>query len=260
MEDSGQKGALYLVSTPIGHLEDITLRALRMLKEVDLVAAEDTRHTQKLLTRYDIHKTLTSYHDFNKDAKAPILLARMLEGASVALVCDAGTPTISDPGYFLITRCIEAGVRVVPIPGPCAMIAALAASGMPTDRFHFEGFLPKPSGRLGKRLAVLRDYPGTIVLYESPHRLLKTLKAVYAAWGERSAVIARELTKMHEECLRGPLSIVIAEVERHPRRGEITILLGGCDRLRRSAETGPAGDSPNADDDQLAATLRVADQ
>lgn len=242
MESAARQGTLFLVSTPIGHLEDITLRALRVLKEVDLVAAEDTRHTQKLLTRYDIHKTLTSYHDFNKETKAPVLLTRLAEGAWVALVCDAGTPTISDPGYFLISRCIEAGVPVVPIPGPCAAIAALAASGLPTDRFHFEGFLPKPSGRLAKRLAVLRDYPETIVLYESPHRLLKTLKALYAAWGDRPAVVAREMTKLHEECLRGMLSSVIADVERRPRRGEITLLIGGSAHRRSIAST----DAPEA--------------
>lgn len=232
MDPTGRQGSLFLVSTPIGHLEDITLRALRVLKEVDLIAAEDTRHTQKLLTRYEIHKTLTSYHDFNKETKAPLLLARMAEGAWIALVCDAGTPTISDPGYFLISRCIEATIPVVPIPGPCAAIAALAASGLPTDRFHFEGFLPKPAGRLAKRLAVLREYPETIVVYESPHRLLKTLKALYAAWGNRPAVIAREMTKLHEECLRGTLRSVIADVERRPRRGEITLLIGGSDHRR----------------------------
>ncbi|MEW6682090.1 MAG: 16S rRNA (cytidine(1402)-2'-O)-methyltransferase [Nitrospirota bacterium] len=260
MEPSDHKGTLYLVSTPIGHLEDITLRALRVLKEVDLIAAEDTRHTQKLLARYDIHGTLTSYHDFNKETKAPVLLARMLDGASVALVCDAGTPTISDPGYFLITRCIEAGVPVVPIPGPCAAIAALAASGLPSDRFHFEGFLPKPSGRLAKRLAVLRDYPETLVLYESPHRLLKTLKALLAAWGDRPAVIARELTKMHEECLRGTLSSVIAEVERRPRRGEITLLIGGCDRLRRSTAMTPLESATQDEGGSQPATFHAADQ
>jgi 16S rRNA (cytidine1402-2'-O)-methyltransferase len=188
-----------------------------------------------LLTRYDIHQTLTSYHDFNKETKAPILLARMREGASVALVCDAGTPTISDPGYFLISRCIEAGVVVVPIPGPCAAITALMGSGLPTDRFHFEGFLPKTSGRLAKRLALLRDYSETIILYESPHRLLKTLKAVYEAWGDRPVVIAREMTKLHEEYLRGMLRTVIAEVERRPRRGEMTLLIGGAGPARRRA-------------------------
>lgn len=239
MRTSDRKGTLYLVATPIGHLEDVTLRALRVLKEADLVAAEDTRHTQRLLSRHDIHNTLTSYHDFNKEIKAPVLLARMLEGASVALVCDAGTPTISDPGYVLIQRCIEAGVPVVPIPGPCAMIAALAGSGLPTDRFHFEGFLPKPAGRLAKRLAVLRDYAETIVIYESPHRLPKTLNALYAAWGDRPAVIARELTKVHEEFLRAPLSSLIVEVDRRPRRGEITLLIGGCDRAGRHPVTDP---------------------
>jgi 16S rRNA (cytidine1402-2'-O)-methyltransferase len=233
VEQSDHKGTLYLVSTPIGNLEDVTLRALRVLKDVDVIAAEDTRHTHKLLARYEIHGTLTSYHDFNKETKAPVLLTRMLDGASVALVCDAGTPTISDPGYFLISRCIGAGVPVVPIPGPCAAIAALAASGLPTDRFHFEGFLPKPSGRLAKRLAELRDHPETIVLYESPHRLLKTLKALLAAWGDRPAVIAREMTKVHEECVRGTLSAAIVEVERRPRRGEITLVIGGCARPRR---------------------------
>lgn len=241
MEPPDRQGTLFLVSTPIGHLEDITLRALRVLKEVDLVAAEDTRHTQKLLTRYEIHKTLTSYHDFNKETKGPVLLTRMLEGAWVALVCDAGTPTISDPGYFLISRCLETKVPVVPIPGPCAAIAALTASGLPTDRFHFEGFLPKPSGRLAKRLAVLRDYSETIVVYESPHRLLKTLKAIYAAWGDRPAVVAREMTKVHEECLRGMLSSVIADVERRPRRGEMTLLIGGSTHRRSTASPDSLG-------------------
>lgn len=240
MEPTGRQGTLFLVSTPIGHLEDITLRALRVLKEADLVAAEDTRHTQKLLTRYDIHQTLTSYHDFNKETKAPVLVARMREGAWVALVCDAGTPTISDPGYFLISRCIEAGVTVVPIPGPSAAIAALAGSGLPTDRFHFEGFLPKTAGRLAKRLTLLRDYSETIILYESPHRLLKTLKAVYTAWGDRPVVMAREMTKVHEEYLRGMLSSVVADVERRPRRGEITLLIGGAGFVRHRAEETPA--------------------
>jgi 16S rRNA (cytidine1402-2'-O)-methyltransferase len=245
MEKPVQQGVLYIVGTPIGNLEDITLRALRVLKEVDTVAAEDTRHTQKLLTRYDVHATLTSYHDFNKETKAAVLLARMREGASVALVCDAGTPTISDPGYFLINRCIEAGVAVVPIPGPSAVIGALSASGLPTDRFHFEGFLPKPSGRLAKRLAALQDHPETIVLFESPHRLLKTLRAVYEAWGNRPVVVARELTKVHEEFLRGTLAELIAELERRPRRGEVTLLIGG--RARIAADEGiSAEEEPSA--------------
>lgn len=230
MESPAQQGVLYVVGTPIGNLEDITLRALRILKEVGTVAAEDTRHTQKLLARYDLHTPLTSYHDFNKETKAAVLLARLQEGSSIALVCDAGTPTISDPGYFLINRCIEAGVAVVPIPGPSAILGALSASGLPTDRFHFEGFLPKPSGRLGKRLAALRDLRETIVLFESPHRILKTLKAIHEAWGDRPAILARELTKLHEEFVRGRLSQLIAELERQPRRGEVTLLIAGLDR------------------------------
>ncbi|MFZ5875837.1 MAG: 16S rRNA (cytidine(1402)-2'-O)-methyltransferase [Nitrospirota bacterium] len=254
MESPSQPGVLYVVGTPIGNLEDITLRALRILKEVATVAAEDTRHTQKLLAHYGLHAPLTSYHDFNKETKAAVLLARLREGASIALVCDAGTPTISDPGYFLINQCIEAGVAVVPIPGPSAILGALSASGLPTDRFHFEGFLPKTSGRLAKRLTALRDRRETIVLFESPHRILKTLKAIHEAWGNRPAVIARELTKLHEEFLRGTLAQLIAELERRPRRGEMTLLIGGLDRLssvesseeREESAIGPAI-SPAAD-------------
>jgi len=221
-------GALYVVGTPIGNLEDITLRALRVLKEVAIIAAEDTRHTQHLLTHYGIHATLTSYHDFNKETKAPILITRILEGQSVALVCDAGMPTISDPGYVLITRCIAAGLRVIPVPGPSALTAALAGAGLPTHAVHFEGFLPKTSGRLGRRLDALRDYPGTVVVFESPQRLLKTLRAIASAWGDRRVAVARELTKLHEEFLRGTLSEVMVEVEQRPRRGEITLLISGA--------------------------------
>jgi 16S rRNA (cytidine1402-2'-O)-methyltransferase len=245
METPPQPGVLYVVGTPIGNLEDITFRALRILKEVATVAAEDTRHTQRLLAHYDLHTPLTSYHDFNKETKAAVLVTRLQEGSSIALVCDAGTPTISDPGYFLINRCIDSGIAVVPIPGPSAILGALSASGLPTDRFHFEGFLPKPSGRLAKRLAALRELRETIVLFESPHRILKTLKALHEAWGNRPAVVARELTKLHEEFLRGTLSELIAELERRPRRGEITLLVGGFDRLE------PAGS--NDDREQPAA-------
>jgi 16S rRNA (cytidine1402-2'-O)-methyltransferase len=220
-------GVLYVVGTPIGNLEDITLRALRVLKEADLIAAEDTRHTQKLLVHFGFHTTLTSYHDFNKETKAPVLVSSLLDGQSVALVSDAGTPTISDPGYFLINRCIDAGIRVIPIPGPSALIAALAGSGLPTHAFHFEGFLPKPSGRLGRRLQALQPYEGTVVVFESPQRLAKTLRAMLSAWGDRRAVVARELTKIHEEFLRGTLSGLLADVERRPRRGEITLLIAG---------------------------------
>lgn len=238
MDESRGVGVLYVVGTPIGNLEDMTLRALRVLKEAAVIAAEDTRHTQKLLSHFQFHTPLTSYHDFNKETKAPVLIARMIEGSSVALVSDAGMPTISDPGYFLINRCIDAGIRVVPIPGPSAVVAALAGSGLPTDAFHFEGFLPKPSGRLGRRLEALREYPGTIVLFESPQRLGKTLRAMLAAWGNRRAVVARELTKMHEEWLRGPIEDLIADIERRPRRGEMTLLVEGR-RERPLHESGP---------------------
>lgn len=239
MEESPQTGMLYVVGTPIGNLEDMTPRALRVLQEADIIAAEDTRHTQHLLTHFAFQATLTSYHDFNKETKAPVLVTRLREGRSVALVSDAGMPTISDPGYFLINRCIEAGIRVVPIPGPSAVTAALAASGLPTDTFHFEGFLPKPSGRLGRRLDALRDYPGTIVLFESPQRLAKTLRHIEGAWGNRRAVIARELTKLHEEILRGTVTELLAEIERRPRRGEITLLIEGLGR-RKDAAGAPA--------------------
>jgi len=208
---------LYVVSTPIGNLDDITLRALHTLKAVDLVAAEDTRRTHQLLAHFDLHATLTSYHDFNKEVKAPLIVSRILEGQSVALVSDAGTPLISDPGYVLVNRCIEAGIRVIPIPGPSVLTAALAASGLPTHVFHFEGFLPRRPGRLARRLEE----------FESPHRVMKTLMAIRAGWGNRRVVIARELTKIHEEFLRGSLDDVLAVLKLRVLRGEVTLLVEG---------------------------------
>jgi 16S rRNA (cytidine1402-2'-O)-methyltransferase len=222
-----QPGCLYIVSTPIGHLEDITLRALRILKEVSIVAAEDTRHTQKLLSHYQIHTPLTSYHDHNKEEKAEILLQRLKEGHSIALVADAGTPGISDPGYYLINRCIQAGIRLSPIAGPSAFLAALTVSGLPTDAFLFEGFLPKKqSGRI-KHLLALKDERRTIILFESPHRLVRCLRDVHEAWGDRRAVVAREMTKIYEEIIRGRLSQIIPKLEGHPVRGEITLVIEG---------------------------------
>ena len=218
---------LYVVSTPIGNLDDITLRALHTLKAVDLVAAEDTRRTHQLLAHFDLHATLTSYHDFNKEVKAPLIVSRILEGQSVALVSDAGTPLISDPGYVLVNRCIEAGIRVIPIPGPSVLTAALAASGLPTHVFHFEGFLPRRPGRLARRLEELESHPGTVVLFESPHRVMKTLMAIRAGWGNRRVVIARELTKIHEEFLRGSLDDVLAVLKLRVLRGEVTLLVEG---------------------------------
>ena len=168
-------GILYIVSTPIGNLEDITYRAHRILNEVDFIAAEDTRHTQKLCSHYGISTTLTSYHDFNKENKTPVLLEKLQEGCSIALVSDAGTPLISDPGYYLLTRAIEADIRVVPIPGPSAILAALTASGLPTDAFHYEGFLPKKSAARFRMLQILVEETRTIILFETPHRIKITL-------------------------------------------------------------------------------------
>ncbi len=218
-------GTLYIVSTPIGNLEDITFRAVRILKEVGVIAAEDTRHTQKLLAHLDIHTPLTSYHDFNKEGKAKVLVAKLHEGMSVALVSDAGTPTISDPGYYLINRAIEAGIIVSPIPGPSAAISALAISGLPTDRFAFEGFLPK-KGR-ANRLETLRSETRTLIFYESPFRILSLLCELRSIFGERKMVIAREMTKVFEEVIRGNFSTVLAGLEGKSIKGEVTLVVEG---------------------------------
>jgi 16S rRNA (cytidine1402-2'-O)-methyltransferase len=221
-------GVLYIVATPIGNLEDITLRAIRVLKEADLVAAEDTRHTRHLLDRYQIDTQLTSYHDHNKEEKAPVLVARMLEGKNVALVSDAGTPGISDPGYFLINLAIDRKIPVVPIPGATAAIAALSVSGMPTDRFLFEGFLPaKHLARL-KRLQELSKEERTIIFYEAPHKIIKTIADMLAVFGDRRAVITRELTKIHEETIRGTLSGSLKRLQEGTIKGEFTVIVHGA--------------------------------
>ncbi len=220
-------GILYIVSTPIGNLEDITLRALRVLKEADIVAAEDTRHTRHLLDRYQITTQLTSYHDHNKEEKGPVLVARLLEGRTVALVSDAGTPGISDPGYFLINLAVDQKVPVVPIPGATAAIAALSVSGLPTDRFVFEGFLPaKHLARL-KRLQELAAEKRTLVFYEAPHKIIRTLADMLAVFGERRAVVTRELTKVHEETMRGPLSEILKRLQEGVVKGEFTLIIHG---------------------------------
>lgn len=219
-------GNLYIVSTPIGNLEDITLRALRILKEVGIVAAEDTRHTRKLLSRYDIHVPITSYHDFNKYEKTEVLLAKLKEGIDIALVSDAGTPGISDPGYYLIKRAIEEDIKVIPIPGATALTSALSVSGLPTDRFTFLGFLPKKRSPRENALRLLSEIDHTIILYESPHRFLKTLKDLREILGERRISAARELTKIHEEVIRGTLSEVMDKFKTRPK-GEIVIIIEG---------------------------------
>ncbi len=221
-------GNLYIVATPIGNLEDITLRAIRVLKEVDLIAAEDTRHTRHLLDRYQIENELTSYHDHNKEEKAPVLVARLLEGKNIALVSDAGTPGISDPGYFLINLAVDQKIPVVPIPGATAAIAALSISGLPTDSFIFEGFLPAKRIARVKRLRELAKEERTIIFYEAPHKIIKTIEDMNEVMGERRAVVTRELTKIHEETLRGTLSDILKRLSKGTIKGEFTIIVHGA--------------------------------
>lgn len=218
---------LYLVPTPVGNLEDISLRALRLLKEVDLILAEDTRTTRKLLAHYDIHTPLKAYHAHNEHRLTETLVSQMAAGSTFALVSDAGTPGISDPGFLLVRACVAAGVPVSALPGPTAFVPALVASGLPCDRFFFEGFLPHKKGRQ-TRLQWLAELPHTFVLYESPHRLQKCLAQLAEYCGpERAACVARELSKVHEEYVRGTLAELIDWFEAHPPRGEIVIVVGG---------------------------------
>jgi 16S rRNA (cytidine1402-2'-O)-methyltransferase len=220
--------ALYLVGTPIGNLEDITLRALRVLKEVDMIACEDTRQTQKLLNHYAIATRTTSYHEHNEMTRSAELVKEMQEGASVALVTDAGMPGISDPGYRLIALAIRHRVPVVPIPGASAFLAALVASGLPTDSFRFGGFLPAKRGERRAALEAIKNSPRTQVFYEAPHRIVETLTDVVEVLGEaRYVVIAREVTKLHEEFLRGRAGEVLEDLKsREAVKGEITLLIG----------------------------------
>jgi len=218
-------GTLYIVATPIGNLEDITLRALRILKEVGLIAAEDTRHSRKLLSHYGISRPLTSYFDHNKEFKGNYLLEKLTEGVSVALISDAGTPCISDPGYQLVRDAVAAGITVVPIPGPSAAITAIAASGLPTDRFAFEGFLPNRQGKRRERLASLRDERSVLIFYESPNRLVATLEDMAEILGDREAVVARELTKLYEEFVRGSLTFLAERFRERKVRGEVVVIV-----------------------------------
>jgi 16S rRNA (cytidine1402-2'-O)-methyltransferase len=226
VQDNSPTGCLYLVATPIGNLEDITLRALRVLKEADLIACEDTRQTQKLLQHYAIHKGLVSYHAHNELTRAPELVIQLEEGAQVALVSDAGTPVVSDPGHRLVVLCLRHHIPVVPIPGPSAFVAALAASGMPTEEFLFVGFLPPRAGARRKKLDALKSEPRALVLYEAPHRLAETLSDAADILGSRPAVVAREVTKIHEEFLRGSLTELRDAARKRAPRGEITLLIG----------------------------------
>src|ERR1700678_4135290 len=230
-DEAALASGLYLVATPIGNLEDITLRALRVLKECDLIACEDTRQTQKLLNHYAITTRTTSYHEHNEMTRAAELVKEMQEGASVALVTDAGMPGISDPGYRLISLAIRHHVPVVPIPGASAFLAALVASGLPTDSFRFSGFLPSKSGQRRKLLESVKDSPRTQVFYEAPHRLLETLADVVEVLGDaRHVVVAREVTKIHEEFLRGRAGQILGQLKaRGDVKGEITLLIANAE-------------------------------
>jgi 16S rRNA (cytidine1402-2'-O)-methyltransferase len=229
-KDTPGKGILFVVSTPIGNLDDITIRALETLRRVSLIAAEDTRRTRKLLSRFDIHTPLVSYFEHNEVKRLDKLLAHLKRGKEIALVSDAGTPAISDPGYRLIQKVIEQGIPVAPIPGPSAVIAALSVSGLPTDRFSFVGFLPRKGSKRGKLLDKLADSDATSILYESPHRLVGTLENLLEVCGDRQVVITRELTKAFEEVIRGKISDVMGTLKARRVRGEITIVLAGKGR------------------------------
>lgn len=229
------KGTLYIVATPIGNLEDITLRAIRVLKEVDIIAAEDTRHSRKLLSHFGISRPLTSYFDHNKSFKGDYILERLKEGLSVALISDAGTPCISDPGYQLVRDAVSVGISVIPVPGPCAAVAALSAAGLPTDRFAFEGFLPSRKGKRVEKLAALAAERRVLVFYESPNRLTETLADILEVCGDREAVVARELSKLHEEFARAPVSRLLDHFREKGVRGEVVLLLA-------QAEAAPAPD------------------
>ena len=234
------EGILYIIPTPIGNLEDMTLRSLRVLKEVDVLASEDTRQTQSLLSHFEISKVLTSYHDFNKEEKAPVLVKFLKEGRHVGLVCDAGTPTISDPGYLLINQAIAQGIKVIPLPGPSALLTALSGSGLPTDAFIFNGFLPKKKTARLKMIEGLKEEKKTLIFFETPHRILTILEEFYSTFGERRVVIARELTKKFEEFIYGTLPEIIQK--KWTVKGEITLLIEG----KRKKSAGPKNqEDPN---------------
>jgi len=220
-----QSGTLYLVATPIGNLEDITLRALRVLRECDVVVAEDTRHSGQLLRHFQIRKPLLSCFQFNEARRSEQILDRLRQGAKVALVTDAGSPGISDPGQRVVRAVLDAGFPVQPVPGPCALVAALTASGLPTDEFHFVGFLPHKSGQRRRELDRLQTVPGTLVLYESPYRVERLLDELAEVFPERGVVLARELTKKFEEFLRGTPGELRARTKTRPLRGEFVVLV-----------------------------------
>ncbi len=229
-------GILYIVPTPVGNMEDMTLRAIRILKEVDLVLAEDTRTSGILLKHFDIKNQLMSHHKFNEHGTSTGIVQRLLAGQNIALISDAGTPGISDPGFFLVREAVRAGVEVQTLPGATAFVPALVSSGLPCDRFAFEGFLPQKKGRQTK-LESLRDEQRTMIFYESPYRLVKTLQQFAEVFGqERPVSVCREISKVHEESVRGSLQEVIAHFTEHAPKGEIVIVLAGCTVARHPEE------------------------
>jgi 16S rRNA (cytidine1402-2'-O)-methyltransferase len=231
-------GTLFVVATPIGHLEDITLRAIRTLKEAGLIAAEDTRHTRKLLTRYEISTPVVSYHDHNKEKRTPELIERLRADISIALVTDAGTPSISDPGYYLVRAAPDAGIPVVPVPGVSAFVAALSVAGLPTDSFVFIGFVPRKGAKRRTFLEGLKHESRTLVFYESPRRLLDLIEQLVDIIGDRRAVVARELTKIHEEVIRESLRGIVKRLSSMPQlKGECTLLVEGCKQTKELDRT-----------------------
>jgi 16S rRNA (cytidine1402-2'-O)-methyltransferase len=231
-------GLLYVVATPIGNLEDITYRAVRVLREADWVACEDTRTTRRLLDHYGIHTRSVSYHEHNEASRTEDLITRLQQGETGALVSDAGTPLLSDPGYRIVHAAVEAGIRVEALPGPSALLAGLVVSGLPTDQFHFGGFLPAKQGQRARLLESLRDEHATLIFYEAPHRIVESLDDIEAVLGEREVVVARELTKIHEEVLRGKPAAIRTSLEtRESIRGEFVILIA-------KASAPPRDDSP----------------
>ena len=233
-QPASTQGVLYVVATPLGNLEDMTLRAIRILKDVDLIAAEDTRTTRKLLRHYGITTGQTSYFEHNELRKARTLLKRLKSGESIALVSEAGTPGVSDPGFRLIRLAIDHNIPVVPVPGSSAAVTALSVSGLPTDSFLFLGFLPNKPTRRRRTLETWKDWDRTLILYESPHRLVATLHDLLDIFGDREIALARELTKTFEEILRGPISRILEDIEARTVRGEITLVVSGTKRRARA--------------------------
>ena len=227
MDKNKTSGILYICGTPIGNLEDITLRALKVLKKVKLIAAEDTRHTKKLLNHYQINTKITSYYEYNKFKKAPYLVEILKNGQDIALVSDAGMPGISDPGYVLVNLVLKDNIKIIPVPGVSALITALVVSGLPTDKFVFEGFLPRKIKERKRYFKSIENEERTVIFYETPHRLKRTLKDMLEIWGDRKIVIARELTKKFEEMIRGNLSQIISEINTKEIKGEITLVVQG---------------------------------